>query len=366
MFRWLCVVFVLCTLVWSNLLTADEVQLRFPVPGKDAKKSDVLKIRGRIEYDKSNVNKVVLAVGKEEEVIEVTNIEGIAYDREPTEFAAIRTAIANGNYNDAAEEAKSLAAAIKAGSSPAINGEWAQKDLEFWLVYLPAMQAIEGSAKVELNETANNLKKFLAANSTHYRFYEGTETLGLLYALAPGDPVALSQPYFTKLATSPELREMQYRGKLLMARTLLKTGNFQRAGQLLTPMIAEKQDSRMMASQIAQAKVAFAQATASSGNADEALKMLQAVIDETPSGDNETHARANIAMGNILLAKQNKMEALFAFLKVDQLFFQYPEQRAEALIRLAKLWHEIPEPRADRANDARDRLQSLYPYTTIK
>jgi lipopolysaccharide biosynthesis regulator YciM len=131
-------------------------------------------------------------------------------------------------------------------------------------------------------------------------------------------------------------------------------------------MVNEKPDSRMMASQIAQAKVAMAQATALAGKPDDALKMLSAVIDETPSSDNETHARANIALGNIMLAKQNKMEALMAFLKVDLLFFQYPEQRAEALIRLAKLWNEIPEPKADRANDARDRLQSLYPFTTVK
>src|SRR6476660_1534748 len=184
MFRWLSVAFLLCAVIWSNFLPADEVFLRFPVPGKDAKKSEVSKIRGRIEVDKSSVGKVVLAVGKEEEVIEVTNIEGIAYDREPTEFNAIRNAIAKGDYNDAATEAKSLADSIKSGMTPDINGDWAKKDLEYWLVYLPAMQAIEGSAKVELGDTATKLKKFLADNPSHYRFYEGTEALGLLYALA--------------------------------------------------------------------------------------------------------------------------------------------------------------------------------------
>ncbi len=94
--------------------------------------------------------------------------------------------------------------------------------------------------------------------------------------------------------------------------------------------------------------------------------MLQAVIDETPSNDYETHARANVALGNIYLAKQSKTEALLAFLKVDLLFFQFPEQRAEALARLGKLWSEIPNPKPERANEARERLQNLYPFTSVK
>ncbi len=368
MFRWLPALFLVTCVVWSNLSTADEVTLRFPRPGKDSKdkKSEITKLKGRIDPDKSTASKLVLAVGRDEESIEVTNIEGVTHDREPNEFATIRTAITNGNYNEAATEVQRLAASIESGNTPAIGGDLARKDFDYWMVYLPAMQAIEGSAKVDPVEAAKKLATFLAANPTYYRFYEGTEALGLLAFLVPGDAVANSQQYFAKLATNPELRELQFRGKLLMARALLKTNNISRAGQLLLPMVAERPDSRMMASQIAQAKVALAQAIALAGKSEDALKTLHAVIEETPSSDYETHARANIALGNILLSQQSKIEALFAFLKVDMVFFQYPEQRAEALARLAKLWNDIPNAKADRANDARERLQSLYPYTSVK
>ncbi len=364
MFRWISAVLLVMCVVWSNYSTADEVSLRFPRVGKD--KKDISKIKGRIEPEKSTASKIVLAIGKEEDAIEVTNIEGIAYDREPAEFATIRTAIANGNYNEAATEVQRLAASIESGNTPPISGDGAKKDFEYWMAYLPAMQAIEGSAKVEPADANKKLLAFLSANPTHYRFYEGTETLGQLAFLIPGDPVAASTQYFGRLATNTELRELQFRGKLLMARALLKTNNIPRAGTLLTPMVAEKADSKMMASQIAQAKIAMAQATAAAGKPDDALKMLHTVVEETPSNDYEAHARANIALGNILLAKQSKTEALLAFLKVDLIFFQYPEQRAEALARLAKLWNEIPNPKADRANEARERLQSLYPFTTVK
>jgi hypothetical protein len=368
MFRWITAVFLVMCVFWSNFSTADEVTLRFPRPGKDnkEKKSEVSKIKGRLDLEKSNASKIILTVGKEEEAIEVTNIEGIAYDREPDQFATIRTAIANGSYNEAATEVQRLAAAIEAGNVPPISGDAAKKDFEYWMAYLPAMQALEGSAKVDPAAAAKKLLAFLTANPTHYRFYEGNETLGQLAFLVPGDPVAASTQYFGRLATNTELKELQFRGKLLMARALLKANNVPRAGQLLTPMVAEKAENRMMASQIAQAKIALAQATAAAGNTDNALKMLQAVIEETPSNDYEAHARANIALGNIHLSKQSKTEALLAFLKVDLLFFQYPEQRAEALARLAKLWNEIPAPKADRANEARERLESLYPYTTVK
>lgn len=368
MLRWIPAVFLVMCVVWSNFSTADEVTLRFPRPGKDAKdkKAEVTKLKGKIDAEKSNASKLILAVGKEEEAIEVTNIEGIAYDREPAEFATIRTAIANGSYNEAATEVQRLAAQIESGNVPPISGDGAKKDFDYWVVYLPAMQALEGSAKVDPAQAAQKLLAFLTANPTHYRFYEGTETLGQLAFLVPGDPVAASTQYFGRLATNPDLKELQYRGKLLMARALIKANNVPRAGQLLTPMVAEKADNRMMASQISQAKVALAQATAAAGKPDDAIKMLQAVVEETPSNDYETHARANVALGNIYLTKQSKVEAILAFLKVDQLFFQYPEQRAEALARLAKLWSEIPNPKPERGNEARERLQSLYPFTSVK
>ncbi len=115
----------------SNFSSADEVTLRFPRPGKDTKdkKSEVSKLKGKIDAEKSNASKLILAVGKDEEAIEVTNIEGIAYDREPAEFATIRTAIANGSYNEAATEVQRLAAQIEAGNVPPISGEAAKKDL---------------------------------------------------------------------------------------------------------------------------------------------------------------------------------------------------------------------------------------------
>jgi len=368
MLRWIPALFLVACVVWSNFSSADEVTLRFPRPGKDTKdkKSEISKLKGRIDPEKSTASKLILAVGKDEEAIEVTNIEGIAYDREPAEFATIRTAIANGAYNEAATELQRLAASIESGNTPPISGDAAKKDFDYWMAYLPAMQALEGSAKVDPAEAAKKLLAFLTANPTHYRFYEGTETLGQLAFLVPGDPVAASTQYFGRLATNPDLKELQYRGKLLMARALIKANNIPRAGQLLTPMVAEKPDNRMMASQVSQAKVALAQATAAAGKPDDAIKMLQAVIDETPSNDYETHARANVALGNVYLAKQSKTEALLAFLKVDLLFFQFPEQRAEALARLGRLWGEIPNPKPDRANEARERLQNLYPFASVK
>jgi hypothetical protein len=367
MFRWVAAVLLLMCVVWSRFSSADEVTFRIPRTGKDAKKGEVTKLKGRIDPDRSNASKIVLAIGKEEETIEVINIEGIAYDKEPTEFAAIRASIASGNYSDAVDELHKLAESIKAGNTPAINPDSAaQKDFNFWIGYLPTMQAVEGSAKVDPAAT-KKLLDFLAANSTHYRFYEGTEALGALAFRMPGDPLAASKQYYTKIATNTELPEIAFRGKLLMARGFLKANNPQQAVPLLTGLIAEKAaDSRIMASQIAQAKIAFAQATIAAGKPDDALKLIHAVLDETPSYDTETTARANIALGNALLAKQNKTEALIAFLKVELLFNQYPEQRAEALARLAKLWNEIPSPRADRANESRDRLQNLYPFANVK
>lgn len=369
MFRWIPAVLLVTCVIWSNFSTADEVTLRFPRPAKDAKdkKGEISKIKGRIDPENSNASKITLAIGKEADAIEVTNIESISYDREPTEFNTIRNAIANGNFNEAATEVQRLAASIEANSTPAIANELAKKDFDYWMVYLPAMQAIEGSAKVDLASAANKLKDFLSKNPTHYRFYEGTEALGLLYQLAPGDASALYLPLFKTISGNQELPELQFRGNLLMARAMLKNNNFQQAQAGLAKMVAEaRPTNRMMASQIAQAKIALAQATAMAGKPDDAIKMLQAVIDETPSNDYEAHARANVALGNILLQKQNKIEALLAFLKVDLVFFQYPEQRAEALARLSKLWTEVPDAKADRANDARERLQTLYPYASVK
>ncbi|MGC4006828.1 MAG: hypothetical protein QM811_28355 [Pirellulales bacterium] len=89
--------------------------------------------------------------------------------------------------------------------------------------------------------------------------------------------------------------------------------------------------------------------------------MLLATIEQIPAGDDESQARAHVTLGNIYIDQKQYEDALLAFMKVELVYPQYSDQRAEALARLAVLWKLVPNKRDDRASQAKEKLSNLFP-----
>jgi predicted negative regulator of RcsB-dependent stress response len=354
----------------SAWLQADEIFLRYgkteTKKGKDGTTTTEVKnsVKGRVDFEKSSPEELVYSITKGDEKVDSFNVEGISFDGEPQEFGQIRGHINNGSYGEALEVIKQFDATEAAGTLK----DQLLLEANYWKVWLPAKRLIEGS--VDQNQLATiggGLAAFVKANPNYYRLYEAQETMGQMLMTRPSaEAVNRVKPIFGALATSKS-KEYALRGKVLMARAMVAANDANGAIAVLGNSVSEAPgENRLLASQIGQARVVMAQALAVSGKADEALKQLQAVIDTVPSSDAETHGRAYLAMGNILLAKQSNSEALYSFLKVDLLTPQVADIQAENLARLAKLWTLVPNARPEAANDAKERLQSKYPYSIWK
>jgi tetratricopeptide (TPR) repeat protein len=115
-------------------------------------------------------------------------------------------------------------------------------------------------------------------------------------------------------------------------------------------------DSQHFAAQLGKAS-----ALAAGGKIDDAVKLVNDVIAKADPDNQEIYARAYVALGNCYKAAGKPKDALLAFLEVDLLYPNSPEQHAEALANLAMLWAKVDK--ADRAAQARSQLQGKYPHS---
>ncbi|MGC4006827.1 MAG: hypothetical protein QM811_28350 [Pirellulales bacterium] len=219
---------------------ADEIFLRYGKEEKDGKKTTVLKsVRGKIDPDKNtSPSKVVYTVTGGDREIDTSNVSGIAFDREDPGFGAIRGHTDNGEYPEAMEQYEKLAAAVKGKqvtlATPALEAEFA-----FLGAYLPAMQLLEGSANLPPGPIAAKLNDFIAKNPQNFRFYLANETAGRMSTFIPGDKLEYAKKFYGRLAADRESKEIAYRGKLLMARAMIRDKQYPPAVALLQPMVTE-------------------------------------------------------------------------------------------------------------------------------
>jgi len=358
MIRWSPLIFAIVLFGWHSL--ADEIHLRYPRTEKDAKgvTKEIRSIKCRVDPANLTPDEVNFTVGKNSDRISTGEVSGISWDREPGEFEAIRTDLANGDYAGAWS---ALEAYGKKNPEGAFQSDPVKQQYDYWRASIPAQLILQGSSDFTPTDSAKKLLAFINANRNYYRVYEAYETLGSLSLLIEGtNKLDNAKRFYGELAKSAA-KDQQFRARLLLARAQLGEKQYDDALKLLTPLAAEMSDNVVLNSLVNQAKVAQAAALAGKGQVSDALKLLEQVVVETPDNDGETQARANLALGNAYYAAGAKLDALMAFLKVDLLYYAYPELRAEALAKLEKVWLEIPIAKADRAADARQRLQTLYP-----
>ncbi len=167
--------------------------------------------------------------------------------------------------------------------------------------------------------------------------------------------------FYEKLATAP-WPEYKMRAGILGGRSLLAQKKYKEAQAKFDDVLAEAKNAngKEAEKQALEATLGRAVAVAGAGNAEEALEVIQGVIDQAAKDDNEIMARAYNAQGNCYRMAGKSKEAWLAFLHVDVLpYSSVGEQHAEALANLATLWGEFNK--ADRGNAARRQLKEQYP-----
>ena len=104
-----------------------------------------------------------------------------------------------------------------------------------------------------------------------------------------------------------------------------------------------------------------AAALGGAGKTDEAVKQVNEVIAKADPENDELHARAYNILGNCYQAGGQIKPAIVAYLHVELLFPKPPDQHAEALANLAKLFAADNQP--ENAARMRNTLKSNYPQS---
>jgi tetratricopeptide (TPR) repeat protein len=146
---------------------------------------------------------------------------------------------------------------------------------------------------------------------------------------------------------------------VLVGRTLVGQKQFDQAAARFDQVLAAEAKGPEAEAQKAGAELGKAAALSGAGKTDEAVKLVEALIAKADPANEELYARAYNILGNCHTAAGNEKAARLAFLHVDLLYSRFPEQHAEALANLAKLW--AAADKSERAAQAKSVLAEKYP-----
>ena len=97
---------------------------------------------------------------------------------------------------------------------------------------------------------------------------------------------------------------------------------------------------------------------AETGGGNEAVGIIEKIIQDADPEQKELHARAYNALGSCYEKAGQTKDALLAYLHVDVLYNTVPEAHAEALAHLVPLWQAVGQE--EQARQARQQLQERY------
>jgi len=210
----------------------------------------------------------------------------------------------------------------------------------------------------KLDDAIKKLEEFRSKQSDHYRFYEGVNFLGQLYA-AKKDFIK-AKLAFDALEKAP-WKDYQMAAKVASGRLALAENKLDDAVAAYDAVVSMQAEGPVEESQRQEAVLGKARIMILQKKYDDALKLLDEVIAKAAADDAKVNAEAFLRQGDCLREQGADKDALLAYLHVDVLFPSEKAMHAEALYRLALLWDKVGSKA--RAEEARDRLKSDYENT---
>lgn len=334
--------FSLLLLMQTMLSAQDRVYL----VGED--KPEVGKITGTTKLEvKFETRK------KESKTFTPPEIDYIKWDKEPTRFSAARNMEAKGDFSRALEAYQDAKRESSGGS------EQLKEDLTFHRLRTEAKMVMAGEELAQgrtPEKISKELQVFLDDHKLFYAYYSGRLLLGRFYLHQQQSERALE--VFAELQKTP-WPEYQIWGYTAEGRQNLNQGEVEAALKLFEQAIklpVNKSDE-----QLAQAEAMLGKAECLSKliQSDQALSLVEELIDNLPETATKVQARVYLTQGRLYEAAKRNKEATVAFLHVDILFPTEAKEHAEALYHLSTLWAALGKP--DRAAIATNKLEQQYP-----
>ena len=214
-----------------------------------------------------------------------------------------------------------------------------------------ARLALAGSGS--LKEAGKHLFDFEKAGKNNYHYLEASVVFGDL--LVASGMYEKAEPYYARLAATP-WPEYRVRAAVLIGTGAGSPKEIRQGDREIRRSLGNRRRRERGRKPAPGRPARQGHRLAGSGKNDDAVKLIQQVIDKADPDDQELYARAYIALGNCYKAAGKPKDALLAFLEVDLLYPNSPEQHAEALANLATLWAKVDK--ADRAAQAKPSWSS--------
>ncbi|HUG20411.1 MAG TPA: hypothetical protein VMM56_15600 [Planctomycetaceae bacterium] len=279
--------------------------------------------------------------------VPVNEVDRIGWNGEPTELKNARASELAGNL----ERAEELYNQVKTG--PSNLSPTAKIDLDYLIARTKARAALRDKSKADAAIAA--LAAFKSANAENFRYYELHEYLGKVQA-AKGDAAA-SKAAFAEMGNSP-FNDMKMAARIFAADAMLAAEDIPGALAEYAAVAGMNATSLQEINRRNQARLGQALCLTRQNQGEKAIELCDQVIKETTPEQRLEQATAFLRKGDALQATGQNQQAVMAYLTVDLLFEDQPAKHAEALYQLASLWGAVGK--ADRASDARARLQSQY------
>ena len=287
--------------------------------------------------------------GGEIKKIAIDQIREVQFGGEPAELKSARSMLLRGRAADSLEELAKIEPTDLDGAEQILLDE-----VDY--VRAAATARVALAAGGDPREAGKLVADFVAKHPDSHHAYDMQELLGDLLARAGRVDNALAA--FGQLAKGPPA--FKVRAASARAAMLLDQGKHAEALREFDAAVKIDSNDEASAAQKRAAELGRARCLASLGKPEEAVGLVQAVIQQADPEDGEVLGRAYNALGQAYRAAAGKeQDALIAFLTVDLVYNKVPENHAEALYNLVDLWEKGANP--ERSREARATLESSYP-----
>ena len=274
--------------------------------------------------------------------ISVNEIRSLVFEGEPTELTQARVSVGNGAFAKAITQLDKIAI-------DQVKRDFVKQDIEFYKAYAASRLALSGTG--EIIDAGKQLNSFARSNPHNFHGLEASEMMGdLLMASGKYD---FAERQYAELAKAP-WPVYKMRAAVSLGRSLQAQGKHAEAIQQFDAALAMPDDGPDAQGQKLSATLGKAVSLAETSKGDDAVKIIQKVIQDADPQQKELHARAYNALGNCYEKSKQTKEALFAFLRVDVVYSNVPEAHAEALAHLVPLWKAVGNE--EQSREARDTL----------
>jgi tetratricopeptide (TPR) repeat protein len=279
--------------------------------------------------------------------IAVNQIKSILFDGEPPELAQARVNVANGAY----AKAQQLLDKIDANQ---VKRDFIKQDVEFFQAFSAAKLALGGEG--EIVEAGRRLNTFVRSYPNNYHYLEASEIMGDLLMISGRFENAQKQ--YAELAKAP-WPDYKMRAAVAIGRSLQAQNKHAEAIQQFDSALAVTDDGGADAQNQKQAAtLGKAVSLAETAKLDEAVSIIEKIIENADPQQKDLQARAYNALGSCYEKGKKDKDALLAFLHVDVLYNTVPDAHAEALAHLVPLWKAVGQE--ERSREAREQLLQKY------